>query len=53
MAMKTARSVGKDIHKAFQREMSIFPNVDMLHQVNITRDELWEIAQYIMCTWEG
>ena len=53
IAMKKARSAGKDTYKAFHYEMSIYPNNDMLQRVNITIDELWEIAQYIVFTWEG
>ena len=37
----------KDCYLAFNEEMRQYYNRQMLASVNITRDELWEIIQYI------
>ena len=37
----------KDCYLAFKEEMRQYPNPQMLTSVNITRDELWQIIQYI------
>lgn len=37
----------KDCYLAFKEEMRQFPNLQMLDCVSITKDELWQIIQYI------
>ena len=37
----------KDCYLAFQEEIEIEHNKQMLESVNITKDELWQIIQYI------
>lgn len=37
----------KDCYLAFKEEMKKYYNQQMFDSVNITRDELWEIIQYI------
>ena len=37
----------KDCYLAFKEEMKKYYNQQMFASVNITRDELWEIIQYI------
>lgn len=37
----------KDCYLAFEEEMRQSPNRQMLDYVSITKDELWQIIQYI------
>lgn len=46
----TSKSMG-DAHQAFIEEMNAMYNQQMLQDVSITMDELWEIVQYIIYTW--
>jgi hypothetical protein len=41
-----------DKHQAFVNAMSALYNQQMLKEVHITEDELWEIAQYVVFVWE-
>ena len=43
----------KDCYLAFKEEMRQDHNRQMLDYVNITRDELWQIIQYIKFCREG
>jgi hypothetical protein len=40
-----------DGYEAFKKEMNYNYNKEMLKQVSITQDELWEIAQYILYSY--
>ena len=48
MGMYKAKEKGIDIYEAFLNEMKSKHNQLMLNEVGLTKDELWEIAQYIM-----
>ena len=50
--MQMAKKANMDTYEAFQDVMNLWPNKDMLEQVHITKEELWEIAQYIMYVWD-
>lgn len=50
MSMQRARNERVDVYEAFQDEMKLKCNQMMLKEVSITKQELWEIAQYVMCT---
>lgn len=50
--MKNAEETGMDTYDAFQDEMSLDRSKMMLNAVSITKDELWEIAQYIIYDWD-
>lgn len=52
MAMQRARNANMDVYEEFQHAMNVWPNKDMLERVHINKDELWEIAQYIMYVWD-
>ena len=52
MAMQRAKKDNMDVYEVFHDKMNLWPNKDMLEQVYITKDELWEIAQYIMYVWD-
>ena len=53
MRMQRARLANMDTYEAFQDEMNWRGNRDMLEQVHMTKEELWEIAQYIMYVWDA
>lgn len=48
MSIDKAKEKGIDIYEAFLNEMKYKHNQIMLNEVSLTKDELWEIAQYIM-----
>lgn len=52
MSMQKARNANADTYEAFQDEMNHNHNKIMLREVCVTKKELWEIAQYIMYTYE-
>lgn len=52
MSMQKARNERTDVYEAFQDEMNSNHNKAMLREVCVTKKELWEIAQYIMYTYE-
>ena len=52
MRMQRARLANMDTYEAFQDEMNWRGNKAMLEQVRMTKEELWEIAQYIMYVWD-
>ena len=52
MSMQKARNERTDVYEAFQDEMNSSHNKAMLREVCVTKKELWEIAQYIMYTYE-
>lgn len=47
----TAMSNRGDKYQAFVGEMGAKHNRKMLQEVSVTKEELWEIAQYIFYTW--
>jgi hypothetical protein len=53
MRMQRARLANMDTYEAFQDEMNWRGNREMLKQVHMTKEELWEIVQYIMYVWEA
>ena len=53
MTMQRARRYGADVYEAFQDEMNWKGNKAMLNEAHMTKEELWEIAQYIMYEWNG
>ena len=48
MSMNKAKEKGIDIYEAFLNAMKCKHNQIMLNEVSLTKDELWEIAQYIV-----
>lgn len=52
-SMQEAKKANMDTYKSFQDKMSLHHNKIMLDEASITKDELWEIAQYILYTWEA
>lgn len=51
MSMQKARNEKTDVYEAFQNEMNSNHNKAMLRGVCVTKNELWEIAQYIMYSY--
>lgn len=51
-AADEAHKNGKDASKAFFEEMSKEHNLRMLMRTLVAVDELWEIVQYVLFTWE-
>ena len=49
--MEQANSRVEDTHLAFEKEMSDYRNEQMLKEVHMTKDELWQIAQYIIYSY--
>lgn len=47
MAADKALEKGKDCYIEFEKEMQYPVNQDQLKRVSVTKDELWEIVQYI------
>ena len=47
-----AHKNGKDAREAFYHEMSMPYNENMLMSTLIKKNELWEIVQYVLFTWE-
>lgn len=52
VAADEAHKTGKDASKAFFEEMSKEHNRRMLMRTLVAVDELWEIVQYVLFTWE-
>lgn len=51
-AAAEAHKNGKDASEAFYHEMSMHYNENMLMSTLIKKNELWEIVQYVLFTWE-
>lgn len=51
IASDEANKNGKDAREAFYHEMSMPYNGNMLMSTSMTKDELWEIVQYVLFTW--
>lgn len=51
VSMQRAERENTDIYKAFQDEMSWSGNKAMLDEVSMTKEELWQIAQYILYSY--
>jgi hypothetical protein len=47
MAVDKAFEKGEDCYIEFEKEMQYPVNQDQLEMVSVTKDELWEIVQYI------
>lgn len=47
IAVDEACSANKDCYLAFIHEMGNCYNKTMLNEVNLTKDELWQVVQYI------
>lgn len=41
-----------DAYDTFQDEMNLHRSKMMLNEVSMTKEELWEIAQYILYVWD-
>lgn len=52
MAMQRAKKANMDTYEAFHDTMNLSYNKEMLDGVDMNKDELWEIAQYIMYVWD-
>jgi hypothetical protein len=52
MAMQRAKKANMDVYEAFHDTMNLSYNKEMLDSVDMNKDELWEIAQYIMYVWD-
>ena len=50
-ALTAMKETSGDTYEAFMDEMGTWYNQQMLGMTSITKDELWEIAQYIVYTW--
>mgnify|MGYP006913123787 CR=1 FL=1 len=53
IAADKANKIGKDPREAFYQEMSALYNKCMLTVTQIKEDDLWEIVQYVLFTWEN
>lgn len=53
ITMQRAGRANMDVYEEFHHKMNLWPNKDMLEQVHMTKDELWEIAQYILYVWDA
>lgn len=51
-AANEAHKNGKDAREAFYHEMSFHYNGNMLMSTQMKKEELWEIVQYVLFTWE-
>ena len=52
MKMKKAKDMNTNVYESFQNEMSLWHTNHMLNNVNMTKEELWQIAQYIIYVWD-
>lgn len=50
-SIEEAKTFGADAHDSFVIEMNLPHNQEMLKKVNVTKEELWEIAQYIIYSY--
>lgn len=50
-AMESANARTEDTRLAFEKEMAASVNKQMLQAVRMTKDELWQIAQYIIYSY--
>lgn len=46
-----ATEKSKDTYQAFSEEISKCYNQQMLEDVSMTEDELWDIVQYLLFVW--
>jgi len=52
-AADKANKIGRDPREAFYQEMSALYNKYMLTSTQMKEDDLWEIVQYVLFTWEN
>ncbi len=50
-AVEEAKGKGEDTFKAFWEAMDAWHNQEMLKNVSMTKDELWEAVQYLVYTY--